>query len=38
MKMMVMSLSGDATGTKVTTLDYMMGAQDRDVTYADGHA
>mgnify|MGYP001315869681 FL=1 len=38
MKMMVMSLSGDATGTKVTTLDYMMGAQDRDVTYADGPA
>ena len=33
-----MSLSGDATGTKVTTLDYMMGAQDRDVTYADGPA
>ena len=38
MKMMVMSLSGDATGTKVTTLDYMMAAQDRDVTYADGPA
>ena len=38
MKMMVMSISGDATGQKVTTLDYMMGAQDRDVTYADGPA
>ncbi len=38
MKMMVMSLSGDATGTKVTTLDYMMGAQDRDVTYVEGPA
>jgi len=33
MKMMAMSLSGDATGTKVTTLDYMMGAQDRNVSY-----
>ena len=30
-----MSISGDATGQKVTTLDYMMGAQDRDVTYAE---
>ena len=38
MKMMAMSISGDATGQKVTTLDYMMGAQDRDVTYADGPA
>jgi len=38
MKIMVMSLSGDATGTKVTTLDYMMGAQDRNVTYPDGPA
>ena len=38
MKMMAMSVSGDATGQKVTTLDYMMGAQDRDVTYADGPA
>tara|TARA_Y100000114_G_scaffold148182_1_gene160850 strand:- start:47 stop:808 length:762 start_codon:yes stop_codon:yes gene_type:complete len=35
MKMMAMSISGDATGQKVTTLDYMMGAQDRDVTYAE---
>ena len=35
MKMMAMSISGDATGLKVTTLDYMMGAQDRDVTYAE---
>ena len=38
MKMMAMSVSGDATGQKVTTLDYMMGAQDRDVTYSDGPA
>jgi|9_EtaG_2_1085328.scaffolds.fasta_scaffold10580_7 hypothetical protein len=38
MKIMAMSVSGDATGQKVTTLDYMMGAQDRDVTYADGPA
>ena len=38
MKMMAMSVSGDATGQKITTLDYMMGAQDRDVTYADGPA
>lgn len=35
MKMMAMSVSGDATGQKVTTLDYMMGAQDRDVTYTE---
>jgi len=38
MKMMAMSVSGDATGQKITTLDYMMGAQDRDVTYSDGPA
>ena len=38
MKMMAMSVSGDATGQKITTLDYMMGAQDRDVTYPDGPA
>ena len=38
MKIMAMSVSGDATGQKVTTLDYMMGAQDRDVTYPDGPA
>jgi len=38
MKLAAMSISGDATGQKVTTLDYMMGAQDRDVTYADGPA
>ena len=38
MKIMAMSVSGDATGQKITTLDYMMGAQDRDVTYADGPA
>ena len=33
MKLAAASISGDATGTKVTTLDYMMGAQDRDVSY-----
>jgi hypothetical protein len=38
MKLAAMSISGDATGQKVTTLDYMMGAQDRDVTYPDGPA
>ena len=33
LKLAVMSLSGDATGTKVTTLDYVMAAQDRAVSY-----
>ena len=34
MKVMTMSVSGDATGTKVTTLDYIMAAQDRNVSYS----
>ncbi len=34
MKVMAMSVSGDATGTKVTTLDYIMAAQDRNVSYS----
>ena len=34
MKVMAMSVSGDATGTKVTTIDYIMAAQDRDVSYS----
>jgi len=33
LKLTAMSLSGDATGTKVTTLDYVMAAQDRAVSY-----
>jgi len=33
MKVMAMSVSGDATGQKVTTVDYIMAAQDRDVSY-----
>lgn len=32
------SISGNATGTRVTTLDYMMGAQDRNVTYTESPA
>jgi hypothetical protein len=28
-----MSLSGDASGTKATTIDYVMAAQDRAVSY-----
>ena len=34
MKVMAMSVSGDATGQKVTTIDYIMAAQDRDVSYS----
>ena len=34
MKVMAMSVSGDTTGTKVTTIDYIMAAQDRDVSYS----
>ena len=34
MKVMAMSVSGDATGTKVTTIDYIMAAQDRNVSYS----
>ena len=34
MKVMAMSVSGDATGQKVTTFDYIMAAQDRDVSYS----
>ena len=33
MKVMAMSVSGDATGQKITTVDYIMAAQDRDVSY-----
>ena len=33
MKLAAMSISGDATGQKITTIDYIMGAQDRDVSY-----
>jgi hypothetical protein len=33
LKVMAMSVSGDATGQKVTTVDYIMAAQDRDVSY-----
>ena len=33
LKLCAMSVSGDATGTKVTTLDYIMAAQDRAVSY-----
>ena len=38
LKLGVASLSGDATGTRVTTLDYIMGAQDRNVTYTESPA
>jgi hypothetical protein len=31
---MAMSVSGDATGQKVTTIDYIMAAKDRDVSYS----
>ena len=34
MKVMAMSVSGDTTGTKVTTIDYIMAAQDRNVSYS----
>ena len=34
MKVMAMSVSGDATGTKVTTIDYIMAAQNRNVSYS----
>ncbi len=34
MKVMAMSVSGDASGTKVTTIDYIMAAQDRNVSYS----
>jgi hypothetical protein len=34
MKVMAMSVSGDATGQKVTTIDYIMAARDRDVSYS----
>ena len=34
MKVMAMSVSGDATGQKVTTIDYIMAAKDRDVSYS----
>lgn len=33
LKLCAMSVSGDASGTKVTTLDYIMAAQDRAVSY-----
>ena len=33
LKLTAMSLSGDATGTKATTIDYVMAAQDRAVSY-----
>ena len=33
MKLAAASVSGDATGQKITTIDYIMGAQDRDVSY-----
>jgi hypothetical protein len=33
MKLMCMSLSGDASGTKVTTIDYFMAAMDRETDY-----
>jgi hypothetical protein len=29
-----MSVSGDATGQKITTIDYIMAAQDRNVSYS----
>mgnify|MGYP003624879255 FL=1 len=38
LKLGVASISGDATGTRVTTLDYIMGAQDRNVTYTESPA
>ena len=34
MKVMAMSVSGDATGQKITTIDYIMAAQDRNVSYS----
>ena len=34
MNVMAMSVSGDTTGTKVTTIDYIMAAQDRNVSYS----
>lgn len=38
LKLGVASISGDATGTRVTTLDYIMGSQDRNVTYTESPA
>ena len=38
LKLGVASISGNATGTRVTTLDYIMGSQDRNVTYTESPA